>query len=75
MSDDRVPRIRVDSYQEWIKKEGVLVHEDYAIDTFTTETKPWARYGMKGAAISPACSCSSWRPAAHRRRSITSTSK
>jgi quercetin dioxygenase-like cupin family protein len=51
MSDDRVPRIRVDSYQEWIKKEGVLVHEDYAIDTFATETAPWARYGMKGAAL------------------------
>ena len=51
MSDDRVPRIRVDSYQEWIQKEGVLVHEDYAIDTFATETRPWARYGMKGAAL------------------------
>jgi quercetin dioxygenase-like cupin family protein len=51
MSDDRVPRIRVDSYQEWIKKEGVLVHEDYAIDTFSVPTKPWARYGMNGAAL------------------------
>jgi quercetin dioxygenase-like cupin family protein len=46
-----VPRLRVDSYQEWINKEGVLVHEDYAIDTFAVETKPWARYGMKGAAL------------------------
>ncbi|HEX4193797.1 MAG TPA: hypothetical protein VHY80_11895 [Stellaceae bacterium] len=51
MSDDRVPRIRVDSYQEWIEKEGVLVHEDYAIDTFAMQTKPWARYGMNGAAL------------------------
>ncbi|HEV8016065.1 MAG TPA: hypothetical protein VGP48_11050 [Stellaceae bacterium] len=49
MSDENIPRIRVDSYEEWVKKEGVPIIEDYGIDLFSVQTKPWARYGMKGA--------------------------
>ena len=50
MSDETIPRIRVDSYQEWIKSEGVPIHEDYGIDLFSVSTTPWPRYGVKGAA-------------------------
>jgi gentisate 1,2-dioxygenase len=50
MDEDAKPRIRIDSYLSWIKKEGVAVVEDYGIDLFSVQTQPWARYGMKGAA-------------------------
>jgi len=48
--EEAKPRIRVDSYLDWVKAEGVPIVENYGIDMFTVETKPWARYGMKGAA-------------------------
>ncbi|MCH8858320.1 MAG: hypothetical protein IID54_01925 [Proteobacteria bacterium] len=45
------PRYGVDSYLDWVEKEGLPVAEDYAIDLFAVETTPWARYGVKGAAV------------------------
>jgi quercetin dioxygenase-like cupin family protein len=50
MTDEPKIRYRIDSYGNWIKGEGVPIYEDYGIDLFSVETKPWARYGMKGAA-------------------------
>ena len=50
MADDKKPRLRIDSYGNWIKGEGVPVAEDYALDLFAVETAPWPRFGMKGAA-------------------------
>jgi quercetin dioxygenase-like cupin family protein len=50
MSEEAKPRYRIDSYGNWIKGEGVPVVEDYGIDLFSVETRPWPRYGMKGAA-------------------------
>jgi len=50
MTDDVQPRYRVDSYGDWIKSEGVPIVVDYGIDLFTVETRPWPRYGVKGAA-------------------------
>jgi quercetin dioxygenase-like cupin family protein len=50
MTEQVNPRYRIDSYRDWIKGEGVPVIEDYGIDLFSVQTKPWARYGMKGAA-------------------------
>ena len=44
------PRIRLDSYGNWISGEGVPIAEDYALDLFAVETRPWARFGVKGAA-------------------------
>ena len=44
------PRLRLDSYGNWISGEGVPIAEDYALDLFAVETKPWPRFGMKGAA-------------------------
>src|ERR1700734_2167762 len=45
------PRYGIDSYLDWIEKEGLPVVEDYAIDLFDVETAPWPRYGVKGAAV------------------------
>ncbi|HUK58066.1 MAG TPA: cupin domain-containing protein [Stellaceae bacterium] len=50
MTDEPKLRYRIDSYGNWIKGEGVPVYEDYGIDLFSVETKPWARFGVKGAA-------------------------
>jgi quercetin dioxygenase-like cupin family protein len=44
------PRLRLDSYGNWISGEGVPIAEDYALDLFAVETRPWARFGVKGAA-------------------------
>ena len=49
MADPSKPRLRLDSYGNWAKGEGVPIIEDYAIDLFAAETAPWARFGMKGA--------------------------
>ena len=45
------PRYGIDSYLDWIEKEGLPVVEDYAIDLFKVDTAPWPRYGLKGAAV------------------------
>jgi quercetin dioxygenase-like cupin family protein len=50
MTDEPRLRYRIDSYGNWIKGEGVPIVEDYGIDLFSVETKPWARFGVKGAA-------------------------
>ncbi|HXQ53066.1 MAG TPA: cupin domain-containing protein [Stellaceae bacterium] len=50
MTDEVKPRYRIDSYRDWIKGEGVPIVEDFGIDLFSVTTKPWPRYGMKGAA-------------------------
>ncbi len=50
MSTDK-PRYGVDPYLNWVEKEGLPVHEDYGVDLFSVETKPWARTGVKGAAV------------------------
>ncbi|HKT16668.1 MAG TPA: cupin domain-containing protein [Stellaceae bacterium] len=49
MADRSKPRLRLDSYADWARGEGVPIIEDYAIDLFAVETAPWARFGMAGA--------------------------
>ena len=51
MNDLAAPRIMIDSYLEWVKGEGIPVVEDFGVDLFAVETKPWARYGANGAAV------------------------
>ncbi len=41
----------IDSYLDWVAKEGIPVAEDYGIDLFKVETRMWPRYGVKGAAV------------------------
>ena len=44
------PRYGVDPYLDWVKKEGLPIAEDYALDLFEVETAEWPRFGVKGAA-------------------------
>jgi hypothetical protein len=44
------PRFLFDPYLDWIAREGVPVVEDFGIDLKKVETKPWARFGVPGAA-------------------------
>jgi mannose-6-phosphate isomerase-like protein (cupin superfamily) len=43
-------RYGINSYLEWIEKEGLRVAEGLSLDLFEVETAPWPRYGVKGAA-------------------------
>jgi uncharacterized RmlC-like cupin family protein len=51
LSDQTAPpgKLMVDPYLEWIKREGVPVHEDFGLDLLHLETQPWPRFGVKGA--------------------------
>ena len=51
MNNPGAPRLMVDSYLEWVKKEGIPVTEDFGVDLFKVETRPWARFDVKGAAV------------------------
>jgi gentisate 1,2-dioxygenase len=42
-------RFLIDTYLEWVKREGIPVVEDFGIDLFSVEVKPWARMGALGA--------------------------
>ena len=39
----------VDPYLNWARAEGVPIVEGAMLDLLTLETKPWARFGVKGA--------------------------
>ena len=41
----------IDSYLEWIKREGLLVHEGLALNLIKLETADWPRFGVNGAAL------------------------
>ena len=51
MGSTDAPRIMIDPYLEWLKKEGIPTVEDFGIDLFAVETRPWARMDAKGAAV------------------------
>ena len=40
-----------DPYLEWARGEGVPIVEDFGVDLWTVETKPWARAGCDGAFV------------------------
>ncbi len=42
-------RFLVDSYQEFIKNEGIPVVESFGIDLLSVDVKPWPRMGALGA--------------------------
>ncbi len=44
-------RYGIDSYQEWLKGEGLRVVEGLAIDCNTVETGDWPRLGARAAAL------------------------
>ena len=48
LTDFRIP----DAYEDWLAKEGVLVHKTFYIpDMHTIETAPWKRKGGQGAVV------------------------
>ena len=53
MPDIAVPpgKFMVDSYLDWAAAEGVPIHESFALDLLTVETRPWKRFGVDGAII------------------------
>ena len=51
MTNTDAPRIMIDSYLEWLRTEGIPVTEDFGVDLFKVETKPWPRFGVNGAAV------------------------
>ena len=51
MSENKAPRVGVDPYLEWLKGEGIPTVEDFGVDLFKVDTRPWARVGVKGAAV------------------------
>lgn len=51
MNKPDAPKIMVDSYLDWVNEEGIPIVEEFGIDLFSVETKPWARYEVNGAAV------------------------
>ena len=40
----------IDSYHDWVKREGLPVHQGLSLDTVQADVGDWPRYGAKGAA-------------------------
>jgi mannose-6-phosphate isomerase-like protein (cupin superfamily) len=45
------PRVAVDVYLEWLKKEGIPVTQDFGVDLLEVPTGRWDRYGVDAAAV------------------------
>jgi mannose-6-phosphate isomerase-like protein (cupin superfamily) len=39
----------VDTYENWMRAEGIPIHEAFALDLPVLDTKPWLRMGVNGA--------------------------
>jgi quercetin dioxygenase-like cupin family protein len=50
LAADAKLRYGVDSYLQWVEREGLPVTSGYACDLFKVEVKDWPRYGCKGGA-------------------------
>jgi hypothetical protein len=42
-------RYGIDSYQEWVEREGLRIAEGISLNIFNVDTADWPRYGVKGA--------------------------
>ena len=51
MNASQPPRVGIDSYLDWLKGEAIPVVEDFGVDLFGVETRPWARAGASAAAV------------------------
>ena len=49
MNDKATPRYGIDPYLDWVKDEGLRVHEGYYAYLMGVEVEPWARVGCKAA--------------------------
>ena len=48
---DNPPRVGVDAYLEWLKREAIPVTEDFGVDLLAVPTARWERYEAHGAAV------------------------
>jgi quercetin dioxygenase-like cupin family protein len=51
MNTPATPKLMRDPYLEWVQEEGIPIAEDFGVDLFALELKPWARFGANGAAV------------------------
>ena len=51
MAEGKGARLRLNPYNDWVEREGLIVHEGLACDLLTAETKFWPRLGVNGAAV------------------------
>ncbi len=51
MDNTSTPQVMIDSYLEWVKKEGLPITEDFGVDLLGVETALWPRFDAKGAAV------------------------
>jgi mannose-6-phosphate isomerase-like protein (cupin superfamily) len=51
MNAPETPRVAVDVYLEWLKKEGIPVMEDFGVDLLKVPTARWARCEVDAAAV------------------------
>jgi quercetin dioxygenase-like cupin family protein len=49
METQKKPRYGINSYLEWVEREGIPVSEGISLDLFEVPTADWPRYGAKGA--------------------------
>ena len=47
----KAARLGLNPYNDWVEREGLVVYEGVACDLPALETKPWPRYGVKGAVV------------------------
>jgi mannose-6-phosphate isomerase-like protein (cupin superfamily) len=45
------PRVGIDVYLEWLKREGIPVTEDFGVDLLKVPTARWPRYDVSAAAV------------------------
>ena len=45
------PKFLVDPYLDWVKTEGIPVHEDFGFDLHALEARPWARMDALGCYV------------------------
>jgi hypothetical protein len=51
MNAPDTPRVAIDAYLEWLKREGIPVTEDFSADLHRVPTGRWDRYERNGAAV------------------------
>ncbi|MGH7760915.1 MAG: hypothetical protein ACREOY_05805 [Candidatus Dormibacteraceae bacterium] len=49
MEQPNTPRYLIDPHLDFIRSEGIPIHEDFGLDLLTVDVAPWPRLGANGA--------------------------
>lgn len=49
MDQQDAPRYLIDPHLDFIRSEGIPIHEDFGLDLLSVDVAPWPRLGAKGA--------------------------